>query len=140
MDEVVTRLALRLKMHNVGGNVVHHVALLKKALDLQGIKSKMIKGYCVIEETKEACEHYWVRDLATGLDFDIAFAVARLRSPELMALKPVLLDSLPPGLTRSDLEATQILQENSRLFQLYESSPKDFWHEAPKEVSTFHVK
>jgi len=140
MDEIVTRLALRLKMHNVGGNVVHHVALLKKALDLQGIKSKMIKGYCVIEETKEACEHYWVRDLSTGLDFDIAFAVARLRSPELMALRPVLLDSLPPGLTRSDLEATQILQENSRLFQLYESSPKDFWREAPKEVSTFHVK
>ena len=140
MDEIVTRLALRLKMHNVGGNVVHHVALLKKALDLQGIKSQLIKGYCVIEETKEACEHYWVRDLGTGLDFDIAFAVARLRSPELMALKPVLLDSLPPGLTRSDQEATQILQENSRLFQLFESSPKDFWREAPKEVSTFHVK
>ena len=140
MDEIVKRLALRLKMHNVGGGVVHHVALLKKALDFQGVNTKIIKGYCVIEDTKEACEHYWVRDLATGLDFDVAFAVARLRTPELMAIRPVLMDTLPPGLTRSDQEAMEILAENSRLFDLYESSPKDFWREAPKEVSAFHVK
>jgi hypothetical protein len=138
--ELVKRLALRLKIRNIGGNVIHHVALLKKALEAQKIQAKMIKGYCVIEETKEACEHYWVREEATGLDLDVAFAVARLRSPELIYLNPVLLESLPQGLERSDTEARQILAENSRLFDLYHSNPKEFWSAAPRDVATFHLK
>ena len=137
--EIVTRLALRLKVHQVSGAVVHHVALLKKALDQKGIASRMIKGYCVIEDTKEACEHYWLRT-EEGLDLDIGFAVARLKNPELMALEPVLLESLPPGLNRSDAEETRILVENRHLFELFESDPKVFWREAPRDVSTFPLK
>jgi len=137
--EIVTRLALRLKVHQVSGAVVHHVALLKKALDQKGITSRMIKGYCVIEDTKEACEHYWLRT-EEGLDLDIGFAVARLKNPELMALEPVLLESLPPGLNRSDAEETRILVENRHLFELFESDPKVFWREAPRDVSTFPLK
>ena len=137
--DIVTRLALRLKVHQVSGAVVHHVALLKKALDQKGIASRMIKGYCVIEDTKEACEHYWLRT-EEGLDLDIGFAVARLKNPELMALEPVLLESLPPGLNRSDAEETRILVENRHLFELFESDPKVFWREAPRDVSTFPLK
>lgn len=144
MEETVRRLALRLKLHNVGGNVVHHVALLKRALDFQGIQSQMVKGYCVIQETGEACEHYWIR-VDTGdpnfpLDLDIGFAVAKLRNPELMALNPVLLETLPPGLNRSDKDETMIREENDRLFELYQSDSKAFWREAPKDVVTFSVK
>lgn len=138
--DLVKRLALRLKVHKIGGNVIHHIALLKKALEVQKIQVKMIKGYCVIEETKEACEHYWVREEATGLDLDVAFTVACLRNPELTTLNPVLLESLPPGLARSDTEAIQILAENSRLFDLYHSNPREFWRGAPKDVATFHLK
>ena len=137
--EIVTRLALRLKVHQVGGGVVHHVAILKKTLDRKGVPSRMIKGYCVIEDTKEACEHYWLRT-EEGLDLDIGFAVARLKNPELMALEPVLLESLPAGLNRSDAEETRILVENHRLFELFESDPKEFWREAPRDVSTFLLK
>jgi hypothetical protein len=137
--DIVTRLALRLKVHQVSGAVVHHVALLKKALDQKGITSRMIKGYCVIEDTKEACEHYWLRT-EEGLDLDIGFAVARLKNPELMALEPVLLESLPAGLNRSDAEETRILVENRHLFELFESDPKVFWREAPRDVSTFPLK
>lgn len=139
MAEILTRLALRLKVYRIGGGVVHHVAILKKALEQQGISSQMIKGYCVIEDSKEACEHYWVRT-QEGLDLDVAFAVARLKNPELMALEPVLLESLPPGLIRSDSAETRILDENLRLFELFESDPKAFWREAPRDVSTFLVK
>lgn len=144
MEETVRRLALRLKLHNVGGNVVHHVALLKRALDFQGIQSQMVKGYCVIQETGEACEHYWIR-VDTGdpnfpLDLDIGFAVAKLRNPELMALNPVLLETLPPGLNRSDKDETMIREENDRLFELYQSDSKAFWREAPKDVAAFHVR
>lgn len=139
MTDIMTRLALRLKLHRVGGGVVHHVALLKKTLDQQGISSRMIKGYCVIEDTKEACEHYWVRT-DEGLDLDVAFAVARLKNHELMALEPVLLETLPPGLTRSDSAEILILDENRRLFELFESDPKAFWREAPRDVATFLLK
>ena len=89
-------------------------------------------------ESKESCEHYWVRT-SEGLDLDIAFAVARLKSPELQSLHPVLVDECPPGLTRSDLEASDIREENNRLFELYQQDPKAFWRESPRDVSSFHL-
>ncbi len=140
MDEIMKQAALRIKLHNVGGTVIHHIALLKRSLDQKGFRTEMVKGWCVIEETKEACEHYWLRDQDTGLDIDIGFAVAKLRSPELMTLRPVLLESLPPGLTRSDQAETLIREENCRLFELHQSNPKAFWREAPRDVASFHVK
>lgn len=140
MDDIVRHTALRLKLHNVSGTVIHHIAVLKRSLDQKGFRTEMVKGWCVIEETKEACEHFWLRDLDTGLDIDIGFAVAKLRNAELMALRPVLLESLPPGLNRSDSEETLIRAENCRLFDLYRADSKAFWREAPKDVSSFHVK
>ena len=139
MDSELRRLALRIKLHNVSGNVVHHAALLKKSLDQQGVKSEMVKGFCVIPETKEACEHYWVRDLKSGLDLDVGFEVAKLRSPELQALHPVLLELIPPGVTRSDEKETMIREENERLFELYQRDPKAFWREAPRDVTSFRT-
>ena len=139
MDSELRRLALRIKMHNVSGNVVHHAALLKKHLDHQGIKSEMVKGFCVIPETKEACGHYWIRDLNSGLDLDVGFEVAKLRSPELQALHPVLLESIPPGMTRSDEKETMIREDNERLFELYQRDPKAFWREAPRDVTSFRT-
>lgn len=132
-------MALRIKMHNVSGNVVHHAALLKKHLDHQGIKSEMVKGFCVIPETKEACGHYWIRELNSGLDLDVGFEVAKLRSPELQALHPVLLESIPPGMTRSDEKETMIREDNERLFELYQRDPKAFWREAPRDVTSFRT-
>jgi len=140
MDEVVKQAALRLKIHNVPGTVVHHLALLKRSLDQKGTKTVMVKGWCVIEQTKEACEHYWLREVDTGLDMDLGFAVAKLRTPELAALHPVLLESLPPGLTRSDSEETLIRAENYRLFDLFQENPKAFWRESPREVTSFHMR
>ncbi len=137
--DVTHRLALRLKLWNTSGHVMHHVALLKKALDLQGVPAHVVKGYCIIEESKEACEHYWVR-AEPGLDLDIAFTVATLKNPELMALRPVLLETLPLGLTRSDSEEILIREENRRLFELFSADPRAFWLEAPKDVATFRVK
>lgn len=139
MEDTVRRLALRLKMHNVSGSVVHHVALLKKSLDQQNFQTEMIKGFCVIPETKEACDHYWVREKQSGLDFDVAFEVAKLRSPELQALHPVLLESLPQGLTRSDEKETMIREENERLFELFQQDPKVFWRESPRDVLNFRL-
>ena len=140
MEDVVKQAALRLKIHNVPGTVIHHLALLKRSLDQKGTKTIMLKGWCVIEQTKEACEHYWLREVDTGLDMDLGFAVAKLRTPELTALHPVLLESLPPGLTRSDSEETLIRAENSRLFDLFQENPKAFWRESPREVTSFHMR
>ena len=140
MDELVRRMALRLKLRKISGTVVHHVAILKRDLDNQGFKTRMIKGYCVIESTKEACDHYWIREETTGLDIDIAFQVACLKTPELMALRPVLLEVLPKDLIRSDAEENLIRAENNRLYELFQADPKGFWREAPRDVVAFHVK
>ena len=139
MDDLVHRMALRLKLYKISGGVVHHVAALKRILDQRKVACQMTKGFCVIPETGEACEHYWVRT-EEGLDLDVGFEVARLKNPELMALRPVLLESLPPGLTRSDQGETMILEENQRLYDLHQADPKEFWREAPRDVVTFHVK
>jgi len=140
MDEVVKHVALRLKVHNVPGTVIHHLALLKRSLDQKGTKTVMVKGWCVIEQTEEACEHYWLREVDTGLDMDLGFAVAKLRTPELAALHPVLLENLPPGLTRSDSEETLIRAENCRLYDLFQENPKAFWRGSPREVTSFHMR
>lgn len=140
MDVDLRRLALRIKLHNVSGNVVHHVALLKRFLDQKGIQSQVVKGFCVIPETKEACEHYWLRT-CEGLDLDIGFEVAKLRNPELQALCPVLLESIEgmPNLTRSDEKEILIRDENERLFELLTQDPKAFWREAPRDVKDFRM-
>ena len=140
MEDAVKQAALRLKIHNVPGTVIHHLALLKRSLDQKGTKTVMVKGWCVIEQTKEACEHYWLREVDTCLDMDLGFAVAKLRTPELAALHPVLLENLPQGLTRSDSAETLILAENSRLFDLFQENPKAFWRETPRDVASFHMK
>jgi hypothetical protein len=124
-------LALRIKLHKIHGSVVQHAALLKKGLEMKGIQCNLVKGYCVIPETKEACAHYWVQTVPEGLDLDIGYEVAKLRSPELEALHTILLDELPPGFERSDADALEITRENERLFDLYHTNPKAFWKEAP---------
>ena len=142
--EFTKRVALRLKVHKIGGTVVHHVAILKRALDQQKVACEIVKGFCVIMESKEVCEHYWVRlpnpqGSSPSLDLDVAFAVAKLKSPELQALHPVLLESCPPGLTHSDEKEVLIREENSRLFELFQRDSKAFWREAPKDVAGFRV-
>lgn len=139
MESLLQRFALRLRLHNIKYGVIYDCALFKKSLEKDGIQCNLIKGFCVIEETREACQHYWVRT-KEGLDLDIGFTTASMHNPELMALKPVLLESLPPSLTRSDLAESRILEENSRLYELYLSDPKAFWREAPKPVTAFSVK
>jgi len=141
--EFTKRVALRLKVHKIGGTVVHHVALLKRALDQKRVACEMVKGFCVIMESKEVCEHYWIRvateNPSLPLDLDVAFAVATLKSPELQALYPVLLESCPPGLTHSDEKEVLIREENSRLFELFQRDSKAFWREAPKDAAGFRA-
>lgn len=132
------RLALRLKVYNIGGTAVHRVAILKRALDQQKIECQMVKGFCVLMESNEVCEHYWVR--ASGLDLDIAFELAKLKCPELQALRPVLLEECPPGLIHLDEKEDSIRNENSRLFELFQRDPKAFWRESPKDVSGFRAR
>ena len=55
MNDIVKRIALRLKLRHVSGSIVHHVAILKRILDAQGVQCQMMKGFCVIPQTKEAC-------------------------------------------------------------------------------------
>ena len=137
MDDLVKRTALQLKLRRTTGTIMHHIAILKRILDKKGVKTEPVRGFCIIPETSEACEHFWLREVDTGLDIDIGFTVAKLKSPELAAIHPVLVTELPPGLTRSDQEEILIRDENQRLFELFQADPKAFWREAPQDVSNF---
>ena len=139
LNDIVRRTALRVKLNKLSGSVVHHVALLKRGMEKKGLTCEMIKGFCVIPQTKEACAHYWIREVNTGLDLDVGFVVACLRSPELEAIHPVLLEELPEGLERSDMQEETIRLENESLYELYMSDPKRFWKEAPKDVQQFSI-
>jgi len=127
--DIVKRTAQRLKMHKIGGTVIHHCAILKKILPG---KSRIIHGYCV--SPGEICEHYWLRT-EDGLDLDIGFELACLYSPELGELKTFLTEDFPEG----NWEGVEVLrhEDNNRLFELYETDPTTFWKEAPKNVRAF---
>jgi hypothetical protein len=140
LTDLVHRTALRIKLNKVGGSIIHHIALLKRGLENSKIQCVMVKGYCVIPQTKEACTHYWLRETESGLDLDVGFAVACLRTPELAAIHPVLLEELPEGMTRSDENETEITSENQVLFDLYHKDIKEFWRVAPSDVKGFSVK
>ena len=140
LTDLVHRTALRIKLNKVGGSIIHHIALLKRGLENSKIQCVMVKGYCVIPQTKEACTHYWLRETESGLDLDVGFAVACLRTPELAAIHPVLLEEPPEGMTRSDENETEITSENQVLFDLYHKDIKEFWRVAPSDVKGFSVK
>lgn len=128
------RFALRLKLHKVKGSVVHHCALFQRVLAQQGIAAQVIKGLCVVPQTREICEHFWVRSDDEGLDFDVGYAVGCLHSPELASVTTILLTESPDGFAKPDTDP-----ENVRLFELYQKDPKTFWAEAPAEVRNFNV-
>lgn len=140
LPDLVHRTALRIKLNKVGGSIIHHIALLKRGLENNKVRCEMVQGYCIIPQTKEACTHYWLRETESGLDLDVGFAVACLRTPELAAIHPVLLEELPEGMTRSDENEVMITSDNQALFDLYQKDPKEFWRQAPSDVRGFSIK
>lgn len=132
MEDTVRRLAMRMKLHRLRGTVVHHCALLKRMLDLQGIKTELVKGFCV--SPGDICEHYWVRTVESGLNLDIGYEVACLYTPELKDLRTMLLDSVPAELTGIEVKRQE---DYGRLFELYQTDPKTFWEETPVDVRRF---
>ena len=131
------RTTMKMKLRRLQGTVVHHCAIVKKLLAEQGIASKVVHGYCV--SPGEICEHFWVRTEDEGLDLDIGLELARLYTPELMALQTVLMEDFPIGIKDKDGKEPEVLrqEDNTRLFELYETDPVSFWNEAPKDVRTF---
>jgi len=131
------RIAMRMKLHKVSGSVVHHCAVLKKLLAEKGVKSSVVHGYCI--SPGEICEHYWVRTDDEGLDLDIGYELACMYNPDLASLKTFLAEEFPPGLKDADGKEPDVLrqEDNTRLFELYETDPVTFWKEAPKDVRTF---
>jgi hypothetical protein len=133
MEDIVRRVAMRIKMHRLKGTVVHHCALLKRHLDTLGIQTRLVKGFCI--SPGDVCEHYWLRTLE-GLDIDLGFAVAALYTPEIKEMQIMLLDTVPSELSNIEVKKQD---DNDRLFELYTKDPKTFWEETPIEVRRFKI-
>lgn len=141
MDErtkIFTKVASRLNIRNTPGNVVSHVALLKRIFDKNKIKTTIMRGFCYVHNTKEVCNHYWLRD-EFGVDFDISFEVAKLKNPLLMSLHVALLEKAPIGIEPIDKDETEIISSNKRLYELLKYEPEQFWLEAPVEIKSFKI-
>ena len=93
------RLVKRMKLRRVTGTIVHHCALMIKYLEREGVKARLVKGWCVYGQ--EACTHYWVQD-ENGAVYDVGYELGCLYNPELMAYTPRLCDLEPAGLVFAD--------------------------------------
>lgn len=143
LDDLVHRTALRVKMNKVSGSVIQHIALLKRALEQKNIQCEFIQGYAVIPQTKEACMHFWLQEKETGLNLDIGWEIAKLKSPELQALHPILLTEIPEGVVRSDVgdpDGEETQKSNMEQFNMYHDNEKEFWRLAPYDVKSFSIK
>lgn len=130
MEDQVRRFAMRIKLHRLGGTVVHHCALLRRILPFE---SQIVKGYCI--SPGDICEHYWVR--IGDLNLDIGYEVACLYTPELKDLKTMLVEEIPAELKNVEVKRQD---DNQRLYELYLLDPATFWSESPVDVRRFNPK
>lgn len=143
LDDLVRRTALRIKMNKVSGSVIQHIALLKRALEQKNIHCDFVQGYAVIPATKEACMHFWLQEKESGLHLDIGWEIAKLKSPELQTLHPILVDEVPEGVVRSDVgdpDSEEMQKSNMEQYTLYHTNEKEFWRLAPYDIKSFSIK
>lgn len=124
------RFAMRIKLHRIGGTVVHHCALLRRTLSYD---SEFIKGYCI--SPGDICEHYWLR--IGDLNLDIGYEIACLYTPELRNLQTMLVEEIPEELKNIEVKRQE---DNERLYELYMKDPGTFWSESPADVRRFNPK
>lgn len=134
MDECVRRLSLRIRLYKVGGTVIHHQALLARYLrTVKKVDCKLVDGFIVTGDN-ESCWHCWI-ELGDGSKQDITYHIADI--PDTRAS---LVHQVPDGVVRVDLadeRGRMIVDENMRLFDLFQSDEKKFWSEAPPNVKSF---
>ena len=115
----VKRIVLRLQLRKTEGTIVHHNALLAKAVK----DTKMVSGYAICQN--QACWHCWVED-SDGKKLDVTSGI--------LSLPFEYASELPEGY--KEMEHDQI-NENKRLYDLYVNDPHRFWKESPKTVREF---
>jgi hypothetical protein len=137
MDPVrlVERLATRIHLKKPGGSVVHHVVHLKNLL--KSPEARVVRGWAVVQETLEACPHYWVE--FKGLKLDVALEVARRHNPDAQLGTMELVEDVGKlsGFKFIDETKQPTLFENLKLYSEYASGPDAF--KLPKELLKLSV-
>jgi hypothetical protein len=133
MDVSIRKLSLGMKLHKVGGTVIHHQAILVRWLrQVQKLDCELVDGY-VLTGDNESCWHCWVE--AGDKKYDIAWLIANLPDT-----RNSLVRQIPEHCERMDLKDERgryVVDENMRLFDLFNSDEKKFWEEAPDTVKKF---
>jgi len=133
MDEYVRKLSLGMKLHKVGGTVIHHQAILIRYLrTVHKLECELVEGY-IMTGDNETCWHCWVE--VGEQKYDIAWLIAGLPDT-----RNSLVREIPEGYERMDLKDERgryVVDENMRLFQLFNTDEKKFWEEAPVAVKKF---
>jgi hypothetical protein len=100
--------------------------------------SRLVQGFCVLNETKNACWHVvaMVEDATSESSqvLDIGYAMACMEDPEFAKCQITLSPTEPEGceIQKDDL----VIQS----WDLYQKDPKDFWKKMPKKVQDFRAK
>jgi len=130
------RLVKRMKLHRVTGTIVHHCALMIKYLEREGVKARIVKGWCVYGQ--EVCTHYWVKDERENV-YDIGYELGCLYNSELMAYTPRLCEIEPVGLVFADANELALKLEHERQYDLFNEDRAAFWRESPADIRSFSV-
>lgn len=133
MDESIRKLSLGMKLHKVGGTVIHQQAILVRWLrQVRKLECELVEGY-IMTGDNETCWHCWVE---VGADkYDIAWLMAGLPDT-----RNSLVRHIPEGTERMDLKDERgryVVDENLRLFELFNKDHNKFWEEAPETVKKF---
>ena len=122
-----------MKLHKVGGTVIHHQAILIRYLrTVHKLECELVEGY-IMTGDNETCWHCWVE--VGEQKYDIAWLIAGLPDT-----RNSLVREIPEGYERMDLKDERgryVVDENMRLFQLFNTDEKKFWEEAPVAVKKF---
>ena len=132
MDEHLRKFCLKYRVKKINCSVIHQCALFIGYLKRNGISgAKMIKGFCVCANA--ACRHFWVD--VNSRTVDVAREISIFHTPELRYLPTKLQIDMDDSMKRIDMEDPKIVEENERLFGIWEEDPKMFWKDGHRHIT-----
>jgi hypothetical protein len=132
------RLALKLKLNKIDNCGIAAPILLNEILAKNGHKTKLVQGYCSLNQ--DTCWHVWVEvvDKCGSLGpekLDIGYTIACLNDKEFEKCNMILHTNLAPG---ADTPSSDT--ESLDNWELYEKDHKAFWKKQPIKVQNTRAK
>ena len=135
MEQLIHRFCIKYRVNKAECSVIHQCALFIGYLKRNGISSTMTKGFCTCAGA--ACRHFWVD--ADTQKIDIAREISKFHTPELEYIPTVLQYEIADDVKRIDLQDPKIVEENERLFELWNENQAEFWKTSSPKIRNIRI-